>query len=323
MALGQQELLKGTSRSAFHSAPVPAEFARASRPVNRLRSRATSHRRAHRALAPADGSHVSCQVGSKFHWRTSICLSGTDGMNCTPAGTGWGTASFSRNNCLSYGRLTAGYSVQAQTPQPASADRRLGCFKSPELPSMPAPLMHIEFQPVPASGGGRRRHRRRRGGRVHGILSGATGRQCRPAGEGARGRRAVQPQLGLVPPAEPRRARAADGNEEPRSLGEGGAGDRRGYRIPPLRAFLSLAGRERAGRLGKVARLCPDGRRHDAHVDCGGSDRTGQGDRAQVERRSVLANRRNRRHLEGSARCRARHHGGRRHRAPAMRRAGP
>lgn len=32
-------------------------------------------------------------------------------------------------------------------------------------------------------------------------------------------RGAIEPQLGLVPPAEPRRPRVADGDEEPRSLG--------------------------------------------------------------------------------------------------------
>jgi nitrogen fixation/metabolism regulation signal transduction histidine kinase len=39
----------------------------------------------------------------------------------------------------------------------------------------------IIVQLVPTSGGGRRRDRRRRGGRLHGVLSRATGSQCRPA----------------------------------------------------------------------------------------------------------------------------------------------
>lgn len=68
---------------------------------------------------------------------------------------------------------------------------------------MPAPLMHIDSSPslpreadVVVIGGGVV-------GRIHGILSRTPRRQRCPAGEGARCRRTVQPQLGLVPPAEP------------------------------------------------------------------------------------------------------------------------
>ena len=49
---------------------------------------------------------------------------------------------------------------------------------------------------------------------------------------------AIQPQLGLVPPAEPRRPRIADFHQEPGALGRVWRRERRGHGFSPLRAVL-------------------------------------------------------------------------------------
>ena len=46
-------------------------------------------------------------------------------------------------------------------------------------------------------------------------------------------------ELGMVPPAEPRRPRAADGDPKPRSVGQLCGGNRRRHRLSPLRPALS------------------------------------------------------------------------------------
>ncbi|WP_409997190.1 FAD-dependent oxidoreductase [Bradyrhizobium cosmicum] len=186
---------------------------------------------------------------------------------------------------------------------------------------MSAPLIHIESSPslpqeadVVVIGGGvvgvfTAYYLARRGVKVALLEKGA----CR--------RRAVQSQLGMVSSTESRRARAADRHQESRSLGESNTGDRGRHGFPPLRASLSLERRERADRLGEVARFCKDGRRYDTHVEHERSERERQSDRPQMERRRILSNRRNGRPFEGCARDRACDDGDGRHGAPALRRS--
>ena len=98
--------------------------------------------------------------------------------------------------------------------------------------------------------------------------------------EGTRRRRAIEPQLGLVPPAEPRRARTADGDEEPRALGALCRGDRRKHRLPALRIAVPQRRRGRAGRLGAMARFRSHRRRHHAHAERRRGERARPSDRA-------------------------------------------
>ena len=84
--------------------------------------------------------------------------------------------------------------------------------------------------------GDRRRHHRH----LHGVLSGAQGRARGAVREGPDRRRAVEPQLGLVPQDGPRPARDPAGDRGAAAVAGDERADRGGDRLPPVRHRLSV-----------------------------------------------------------------------------------
>ena len=83
-----------------------------------------------------------------------------------------------------------------------------------------------------------RRHRRRHRRDQRSLQPRQEGAFGRGGGEGLCRRRAVEPELGLVPPAESRPARAAAGHARRRDVGRAERGARRRDRLPPHRSDL-------------------------------------------------------------------------------------
>ena len=136
----------------------------------------------------------------------------------------------------------------------------------------------------------------------------------RPGRKGPHRRRAIEPQLGLVPPAEPRRARTAHGHPEPRAVGSVCRRQRRRHGLQALRPAVPQQRRSPDCRLGQVARVRDDGRRDHAHAQRPRGLGARPGDRPRVERRRLLPQRRHGRSGQGGARRGSRGHETRRHR---------
>ncbi len=144
LAVGRQELLKRTSRSAFHSAPVPAQKPGSDNHVLRPGNSCPRDRPCRRAgWCPWGPAMLAGHCGSRSTTARRVpkspCRRSRDCTKCTPACPGevGDSDTFRATIVCPWGRLTAGYSVQAQTPQPASAGRRLRCFKLPEFRPCP------------------------------------------------------------------------------------------------------------------------------------------------------------------------------------------
>ena len=194
-------------------------------------------------------------------------------------------------------------------------------LKRRQSPShVPATASRRDFA-QPASPCRRRRDRRRDHRCLHRLLPGPARAVGRRGRKGPHRRRTIEPQLGLVPPAEPRRARTAHVHPQPRAVGSVCRRQRRRHGLQALRLAVPQQRRSPDCRLGQVARVRDDGWRDHAHAQRPRGLGARPGDRPRVERRRLLTQRRHGRSGPGGASRGRRAHETRRHRAPELRRA--
>ncbi len=126
----------------------------------------------------------------------------------------------------------------------SSANRRN--LRTAGISAMPPPRRSRARRPVAAAGcNPRRGHRRRHHRRLHRVFPRPQRRAGRAVRKGRDRRRAVQPQLGLVPQDGPRPAGDAAGDRSAAAMAGDEQPDRRGNRLPPQRHRLSVPHRGR------------------------------------------------------------------------------